>query len=124
MTSHILVVEDDPSLSLLVTRLLGHHGFASTVITDGHQAAEAIEALRPDLMVLDVMLPGMSGYNVCRLVKSTPATAHIPVVMLTAKAYPLDRRHGEDAGADAYITKPFDPDALIGQIRELLPEAA
>ena len=116
----ILVVEDEESLLKLQSILLTIRGYTVEGATDGQAALEAVETMNPDLILLDIMLPKIDGLEVCRQVKANEATRHIPVVMLTAKKYPADRVMGEQAGADAYITKPYKSAMVIETIQRLL----
>jgi twitching motility two-component system response regulator PilG len=103
----ILVVEDEESLLKLETILFTSKGYEVTGVQDGSLALAEVEKSAPDLVVLDIMLPGLDGFEVCRLLKENPATSWIPVVMLTAKKSNQDLERGKTVGADAYITKPF-----------------
>lgn len=99
--------------------MLGLEEFVVATAIDGASALDHIEASPPDVVVCDVSMPEVDGLEVCRRIKDDPATAGIPVVLLTAHGGPRDRAAGEDAGCDAYLTKPFSPLALIDLIREL-----
>ncbi|HJV36097.1 response regulator transcription factor [Geomonas sp.] len=103
----ILVVEDEESLLKLETILFTSKGYEVTGVQDGSLALAEVERSAPDLVVLDIMLPGLDGFEVCRQLKENPATSWIPVVMLTAKKSSQDLERGKTVGADAYITKPF-----------------
>jgi DNA-binding response OmpR family regulator len=116
----ILVVEDEESLLKLQSILLTIRGYTVEGAMDGQAALEAVETMNPDLILLDIMLPKIDGLEICRQVKANEATRHIPVVMLTAKKYPADRVMGEQAGADAYITKPYKSAMVIKTIQRLL----
>jgi DNA-binding response OmpR family regulator len=116
----ILVVEDEESLLKLQSILLTIRGYTVEGAMDGQAALEAVETMNPDLILLDIMLPKIDGLEICRQVKANEATRHIPVVMLTAKKYPADRVMGEQAGADAYITKPYKSAMVIETIQRLL----
>ncbi|ANA39984.1 MULTISPECIES: response regulator transcription factor [Geobacter] len=116
----ILIVEDEESLLKLESILLSSRGYAVAGVTDGKAALDYIAATPPDLIILDIMLPGMDGFEVCRLIKADPSTRHIPVVMLTAKKSTQDREKGMDAGAAAYVTKPFKSARIIEIIQGLL----
>ncbi len=117
----ILVVEDDPMLAEVVERYLQREGFSVEVRSDGNSGLERALAWEPDLVVLDVMLPGVDGFEVCRrLRQSTP----IPVVMLTARAEEDDRVLGLELGADDYVTKPFSPRELTARITAVLRRSA
>ena len=116
----ILVVEDEESLLMLERILLSSKGYTVTGVMDGKSALEAIAANKPDLVILDIMLPEMDGFEVCKLIKGNPETKAIPVVMLTAKKSNQDVSHGLQVGADAYITKPFKSAKVIEVIEGLL----
>lgn len=108
----VLFADDDPGMRAIVLMNLEAEGFEVTVVRDGEAALEEIERTLPDLIVLDVMMPGRDGYDVLRQLKDEPKTAGIPVVLLTAKAADTDVWEGWKSGADYYMTKPFDPDEL------------
>ena len=120
MNDKILVVEDEPDILALVAYHLEQSGFAVVRAEDGEQALSAIERERVGLVVLDLMLPGISGLEVCRLLKQTPRTKGIPVLMLTARAEEVDRVVGLELGADDYLVKPFSPRELVLRIRAIL----
>jgi DNA-binding response OmpR family regulator len=108
----VLFADDDPGMRAIVLMNLEAEGFEVTVVRDGEAALAAIETTLPDLIVLDVMMPGRDGYDVLRQLKDDDRTAGIPVVLLTAKAADTDVWEGWKSGADYYMTKPFDPDEL------------
>ena len=116
----ILVVEDEESLLKLQSILLTIRGYTVKGAMDGQEALEAVETMNPDLILLDIMLPKIDGFEVCRQVKANEATRHIPVVMLTAKKSVEDRVKGKQAGADMYITKPYKSSIVIETIQRLL----
>jgi two-component system, OmpR family, alkaline phosphatase synthesis response regulator PhoP len=116
----ILVVEDEKDIADLIRFNLEHEGFAVTSAADGESALTALRTGQPALMILDVMLPGMSGLEVCRRVRGDQAMATLPIVMLTAKAAEVDRVLGLEIGADDYVTKPFSPRELVARIRAVL----
>ena len=116
----ILVVEDEESLLKLQSILLTIRGYTVEGAMDGQAALEAVETMNPDLILLDIMIPKIDGFEVCRQVKANEATRHIPVVMLTAKKSKADRVMGEHAGADVYITKPYKASIIIETIQRLL----
>jgi twitching motility two-component system response regulator PilG len=121
MAKHrILVVEDEESLLKLETILFTSKGYEVDGVRDGGDALEAISRKRPDLVVLDVMLPGQDGFEVCRAIKDDPVTNSIPVLMLTAKKSSVDLERGRRAGADAYHTKPIKSVKVLEVIEELL----
>ena len=116
---HILVVDDDPDIRMLLTMNLELSGYQVTEAENGHRAAELAQELLPDLIVLDLMMPGIDGLGVLGILKGDATTKDIPVVMLTAKAGDHDVWAGWQAGVDYYMTKPFDPDHLIQFIEYL-----
>ena len=116
----ILVVEDDVSLLKLESILLTTRGYQVFSMDNGKDALECIKKEMPDLVLLDVMLPGIDGFEVCRQIKSNPLTSHILVVLLTAKKAREDVAKGKEVKADCYITKPFQTVIVIKTIQELL----
>ncbi|MFB3816239.1 MAG: diguanylate cyclase [Candidatus Methylomirabilales bacterium] len=118
--STILVVEDEAGIARMIQVLLEARGFGALVTHSGDEALQRVAEHPVDLVLLDVMMPGMDGYEVCRRLKSDPRSRHIPVVMLTAKDAVRDMVLGLEIGADEYITKPFNTDELIARIRVLL----
>ncbi|HBA88271.1 MAG TPA: two-component system response regulator [Geobacter sp.] len=122
--NRILVVEDEESLLKLESILFTSKGYQVTGARDGNEALRSIAQQRPDLVVLDVMLPGLDGFDVCRAIKDDPDTNYIPVVMLTAKKSSRDLERGKEAGADAYITKPFKSVKVLEIIEGLIGKDA
>ena len=118
--NRILVVEDEESLLKLESILFTSKGYEVTGVRGGKEALASIAEKAPDLIVLDLMLPDMDGFEVCRHIKENEATRAIPVVMLTAKKSSRDLEHGKQVGADAYITKPFKSVKVLEVIEELL----
>ncbi|MFM2432207.1 MAG: hypothetical protein RLZZ511_3421 [Cyanobacteriota bacterium] len=118
--STVLVVEDSVTQREMITDLLKGSGLTVTVATDGMEALEHIEGDCPDLVVLDIVMPRMNGYEVCRRLKSDPKTQSVPVVMCSSKGEEFDRYWGMKQGADAYIAKPFQPTELVGTVKQLL----
>ena len=116
----ILIVEDEESLLKLESILLSSKGYRVTGVMDGKSALAEIQFNKPDLVILDIMLPEMDGFEVCRQIKENPQTRHIPVVMLTAKKTVQDQARGQQAGCDAYITKPFKSSKILDTIRDIL----
>lgn len=116
----ILVVEDEESLLKLESILLTSKGYEVRGVPNGQAALDAIAEEKPDLVLLDIMLPEIDGFEVCRRIKSDAATRHIPVVMLTAKKTREDMAKGEKVGADWYITKPFKSAMVIETIQRFL----
>jgi DNA-binding response OmpR family regulator len=120
MKTVILVVDDEPEAVELVEFNLKQAGFGVTTAADGAEALKKAKAALPALVVLDLMLPEIDGLEVCKLLRRDPATAGIPIIMLTAKATEIDRVLGLELGADDYITKPFSPRELVLRIRKIL----
>jgi DNA-binding response OmpR family regulator len=117
---HIMVVEDDPGISDMLCALLRSQGYHTDCVFDGAQAIQRVVEEQPDAIVLDVMLPGMNGFDVCRKLKFRKDTNQIPILMLTALNDPQSRRQGLRVGANRYLTKPFDPLDLLKELRDLL----
>ncbi len=120
---HILVVEDEPDLAELIRFHLEQEGFAARVCGAGDVALEEARRRRPDAVLLDLLLPGISGLEVCRRIRTDPRLATVPVIMVTAKADEADRVIGLELGADDYITKPFSPRELVARVRAVLRRA-
>src|SRR5437773_3920257 len=121
MKSKILIVEDDPHILLGLEELLKSDGFEVAVCNRGDQAIAAAAKFHPALIVLDVMLPGLSGYDICKQLRAKKITT--PILMLTAKGQAIDKVVGLDLGADDYVTKPFGVRELLARIRALLRRA-
>ena len=120
MTARILVVDDVlPNVKVLEAKLSAEYYDVLTAFS-GPEALEVIHRDLPDLVLLDVMMPGMDGFEVCRRIKSDPAIAHIPVVMVTALSEPADKIQGLEAGADDFLTKPVDDISLFARVKSLL----
>ncbi len=120
MTGTILVVDDEANIRQLVRYNLEKEGFTCSEATDGRACLESVRRERPDLIILDIMLPEKDGLEVCRQLKAQPATAAIPIIMLTAKAEEIDTILGLEMGADDYMTKPFSPRELIARVKAVL----
>jgi len=119
----ILIADDEPHLRMLIQQALEEledEGVELLLATNGEEALDAIQAEEPDLVFLDVMMPKKSGFDVCRTVKKELAMNQVYIVLLTAKGQESDRQQGLEAGADIYMTKPFDPDALLEKAKEVL----
>lgn len=114
---HVLVVDDDPQIRLLVARFLQRHGYKVTGAPDGRVMLDVLRQAEIDLVILDLMLPGRSGFDLCGDVRRTSS---VPIVMLTARSEESDRVIGLEAGADDYITKPFSPRELLARVRAVL----
>ncbi len=118
--SEVLLVEDSLVQREMISDILKDNGLKVTVVCDGVEALEEMQKSSPDLVVLDIVMPRMNGYEVCRRLKSDPKTKNVPVVMCSSKGEEFDRYWGMKQGADAYIAKPFQPLELIGTIKQLL----
>ena len=116
----ILLADDDPGLRRLIGTTLGTEDFELLHATDGEEALQMARQQRPELVLLDVNMPKLDGFEVCRSLKSEPETAGIKVVMLTARGADVDRAKGRDAGADDYFIKPFSPVQLLNKVYALL----
>lgn len=116
MPKNILVVEDDRFMAKMLKARLETHGFEVDTASDGREGLAKARANRPDLIVLDVMLPRLDGYHVCRLLKFDERYRHIPIFILTTRSQDSDRKIGEAVGADEYLIKPYDMDNLLGRI--------
>jgi two-component system alkaline phosphatase synthesis response regulator PhoP len=123
MKKKILVVEDEAELTGAIQIRLEQAGYEVLIAYDGQQALEKARGENPDLIVLDLMLPKIDGYKVCRMLKFDEKYKKIPVVMLTARAQEKDESLGYEVGADAFITKPFKYQVLLSKIRELLGDS-
>ena len=120
MSTRILVVEDDPDIAHLVARYLDKGGFTTELAGSGRDALTAISQRRPDLLVLDLMLPHVDGLEVCRVIRANSETAAMPIIMVTARAEEAERITGLELGADDYLAKPFSPNELVARVRALL----
>ena len=115
----ILLVEDDSYLVKAITIRLEANDFEVVAAIDGEEGLAKARSEKPDLIILDIMLPKMSGFDICRKLKIDKLYRDIPIIMLTAKFQPSDIEFGKEMGADAYITKPFDSQVLLAKIEEL-----
>lgn len=120
MARKILIVDDEKRIRELVEFRLKDKGFETLIANGGKEALEMIEKQRPDLVILDVMMPDMSGLEVCRKIKTEEATKAIKVIMLTGNVQKQDEKKGISAGADLYVTKPFSAKMLVTNIEEIL----
>ncbi|MDW3205715.1 MAG: phosphate regulon transcriptional regulator PhoB [Alphaproteobacteria bacterium] len=120
MKPKILIVEDETAVVTLLRYNLEHQGFEVDAVSDGEEALVAIEENPPDLVLLDWMLPQLSGIEVCRQLRRRPATKQLPIILLTARGEEADTVRGLDSGADDYVTKPFSPAELTARVHALL----
>ena len=122
MGKRILIADDEPNIVVSLEFLMQQMGFTVKSVGNGEEALAARASLAPDLVLLDVMMPRLSGYEVCQQVRANPAWAHVKIVMLSAKGRDIEVSKGLAVGADAYVTKPFATADLIAQVRALLPQ--
>jgi diguanylate cyclase (GGDEF)-like protein len=123
VTGTVLVVDDSPEVSRLLELILTRAGYRVVVAADGRQAVDLARSVRPDLLVLDVMMPEMDGLAVTRLLRADPQLANVSIIMLTARGLAADKLEGLTAGADDYMAKPFDPGELLARVRGALRRA-
>jgi phosphate regulon transcriptional regulator PhoB len=116
----ILIVEDDPDISEMITYNLEREGYKTVSVGNGEEAVARVAKDRPELIILDIMLPGMDGLEVCRTLKQRESTEEIPIIILSARSQETDKVVGLELGADDYITKPFSPRELVARIRAVL----
>jgi DNA-binding response OmpR family regulator len=119
----ILIVEDDEDIAQLLAHTLRKAGFTTEVLLSGSDAVARVRHAAPALLLLDLMLPGMDGLEICRTLRAEARTAAVPIIMLTARAEESDRIAGLELGADDYITKPFSPNEVVARVRALLRRA-
>jgi len=117
---HVLLVEDDEDILELLRYILSEEGYTVDGAVTGEDALRLLVTKLPDLVILDLMLPGLDGMEICKMIKRDPKTSHIPIVMLTARSEDSDIVAGLELGADDYITKPFSPRVLIARVRAVL----
>jgi DNA-binding response OmpR family regulator len=120
MAASVLVVDDEPNIVLSLEFLMRQAGYAVRIARDGDAALAAVAAAAPDLVLLDLMIPGKDGYAVCEAIRADPACARTRIVMLTARSREVEREKGLALGADAYVTKPFSTRELVERVRALL----
>ena len=120
MSASILVADDEPNIVLSLEFLLKQAGFRVRTVADGEAALAAIAQEPPDLVLLDVMIPGRDGYAVCQAIRSNPAWRDVRIIMLTAKGGEIQREKGLSLGADEYVTKPFSTRELVDRVRRML----
>ena len=120
MSKKILVVDDEMSIVLVISSRLKANGFQVVTAENGTDALDKVNNEKPDLIVLDVMMPSPDGYEVCRTLKRDPKHKNVPVIILTAKVSEQDRLKSAECGAEAFVTKPYSPEELLGKIRDLI----
>lgn len=120
MKPTVMIVEDEKALSTLLQYNLDKEGYKVVVVADGEEASLMIREMTPDLVLLDWMLPGLSGIELCRRLRGRPETSNLPIIMITARGEETDRIRGLDTGADDYITKPFSMTELLARVRAVM----
>jgi len=123
MAHRILIVDDEPSIVISLQFLMTREGYEVALAGDGEAALQAIQANPPDLVILDVMMPKLNGFDVCQRIRSDPRWQAVRVLMLTAKGREVEMARGLALGADAYVTKPFSTKDLVAEVRRLLQPA-
>ena len=124
MTKEILLVDDEPNLIVPIQFLMEQQGYRVTIAERGEDALDLLYKHKPDLVLLDIMLPGIDGYEVCEIIRLNPNYRNTKVIFLTAKGSKVEIAKGLALGADAYITKPFSNAALVAKIKNLLEESS
>jgi DNA-binding response OmpR family regulator len=124
MAHRILIADDEPNIVASLEFLMRKCDYDVRVAKDGDEALQLADAFRPDLVLLDVMMPRRSGFEVCRLIRENPALRSMRIVMLSARGRDVEVGKGLALGADAYVTKPFSTKELVAKVRELLPQPA
>ena len=117
--STVLIVDDDPTAREALVAILEGEGYELHLAKDGIRALQMLEQLQPDLILLDVMMPGMTGFEVCQRIRATPALAEVPIILLTALDDPDSRLRGIEAGADDFLSKPPDRRELTARVRTI-----
>ncbi|QJD79622.1 response regulator transcription factor [Spirosoma rhododendri] len=120
MPAHVLIADDDPSILLSLEFLMKKQGYQVLIARDGTEAYDLLQQHRPDVLLLDIMMPGMNGYELCTYVRQTPGFERVKVVFLSAKSKEVDIQQGYKAGADLYLPKPFSTRELAAKVRELI----
>jgi DNA-binding response OmpR family regulator len=123
MAKKILIADDEPNIVVSLEFLMKQRGYDIRVVNDGAEALKAVAEFRPDLILLDVMMPRVSGYDVCQKVRENPDWQGIKIIMLSAKGRDIEVSKGMAVGADAYVTKPFSTRDVVAQIKQLLAGA-
>jgi two-component system alkaline phosphatase synthesis response regulator PhoP len=124
MSKYVLVVDDEPSISRLIKMSLAVEGYDVRTVNSGFDAMEELEKEKPELLLLDIMMPGMNGFEVCAAIRKNPEFKAMKIVFLTAMGNPGDAQRGFALGGDDYIIKPFDPEELIVRVRDMIGASA
>jgi DNA-binding response OmpR family regulator len=119
MTGHVLLIEDEPNIAEALRFILVRDGWQVSTLADGAQALAVVAQQKPDVVILDLMLPGASGLDILRGLRADPATQHLPVLMLTAKGQGRDREAAEQAGVTVFMTKPFSNAEIVARVRSM-----
>ena len=119
----VLIADDEPNILLSLEFLMKKEGYRVFIARDGKEAYDLIQQEMPDLLLLDIMMPGMDGYELCRFVKNTEGFRHMKVIFLSAKSKEADLKKGYEAGADLYLPKPFSPRELVAKVAEMSAQA-
>jgi DNA-binding response OmpR family regulator len=122
MAKKVLIVDDETNIVISLEFLMEQAGYELRIAPNGREALEEIAAFKPDLILLDVMMPHINGFDVCRRIRENPAWQNIKIIMLTAKGREVEMAKGLALGADAYITKPFSTKELLAQVRHILED--
>jgi two-component system alkaline phosphatase synthesis response regulator PhoP len=122
MDKKILVIEDDPATLRLIDYSLRHGGYQVLTASNGLEGMRKVQYEKPDLVILDVMLPGIDGFEICHRLRSEPRMAQLPILMLSAKAQEIDKATGVKVGADDYLAKPADPSEIVSRVESLLAQ--
>lgn len=120
----VLIVEDDPDIAALILHYLGKSGYEGEIVPDGARALTQARETPPDLVILDLMLPGLNGLDVCKTLRADNRTTAVPIIMVSARGEESEKILGLDVGADDYLVKPFNPNELIARVRALLRRAS
>lgn len=120
MTSKILVIEDDPIILFLIRQTLQREGYEVVTATNGSEGLRLVYEIQPQLVVLDITMPGLNGHQVCHYLRSEASTKDLPIIMVTALSRPADQRRGFELGADDYLPKPFQLAELVTRVQSLL----
>ncbi len=121
--ANILIIEDDPEAAHILELSLRREGYQVTIAMDGIQGLHAIQTQHPDLVLLDLMMPDIDGFEVCRRVRANPATTHLPIIVVSARTQDADKQMAAQVGANAYLTKPYRRTELLAAIRARLPQS-
>lgn len=124
MTKKVLIADDEPNIVTSLEFLLEHNGYDVRVARDGQQVLDQLPEYRPDLILLDVMMPVRNGFEICQTIRANPEWRDMKIVMLTARGRDIEATKGLALGADAYVTKPFSTKDLVERVKELLDDAA